>query len=51
MITEMSYSICCYAAMPDWPDNDCCPKCGEHTTGFTEEEIAKEEGMDGRLLK
>ncbi|KKK77892.1 hypothetical protein LCGC14_2849010 [marine sediment metagenome] len=48
---EPYFSVCCYAAMPDWPDNDCCPKCGEHTTGFTEEEIAKEEGIDGRLLK
>lgn len=24
------YSNCCYAYMPDYPDSDICPKCGEH---------------------
>ena len=31
--------------------NDFCPKCAEHTSGFTQEEIEKEEGEDGGLLK
>ena len=25
------YSACCGVEMPDWPDSDFCPACGEHT--------------------
>jgi hypothetical protein len=49
--TEKYYSICCQAYMNDYPTIDICPKCGEHTGGFTQEEIKKEEGNNGRLLK
>jgi len=48
---EIYYSVCCQANMPNYPDNDFCPKCGEHTTAFTQEEIDAEEGQEGRLLK
>ncbi len=49
--TEIYYSECCYATMPNYPDNNFCPKCGEHACGYTQEEIDREEGEDGRLLK
>jgi len=45
------YSDCCHVLMPDYPDDDYCPKCKEHACGFTAEEIEAEEGDDGRLLK
>ncbi len=48
---EIYYSVCCHATMPHYPDNDFCPKCGEHTEGYTQEDIEREEGQDGRLLK
>ena len=25
------YSECCGTDMPDYPDSDFCPSCGEHT--------------------
>jgi len=48
---EIYYSNCCQVTMPDYPDSDFCPKCGEHTSGFTQDEIEAEEGQSGRLLK
>ena len=48
---EIYYCVCCHATMPDYPDSDFCPKCGEHTSGYTQEDIEREEGEDGRLLK
>ena len=27
----LDISDCCGAEMPDWPDSDICPDCGEHT--------------------
>ena len=54
MTTEIYYSVCCQATMPNYPDNDFCPKCGEHTSGFTQEDIDREEGdmdSDGFVIK
>ena len=44
-------SVCCGELMPDYPDSDFCPRCKEHTSGFTQEQIEAEEGETGRLLK
>ena len=51
MKTEKYYSVCCDEFMPDYPDNDFCPRCKEHTFGLTQEEIEAQEGQNGRLLK
>jgi hypothetical protein len=48
--TNKYYSSCCYARMPGYPDNDFCPKCGEHAEGHTEEEYEAEEGC-GKVVK
>ena len=31
MSEEIPVSNCCGEPMPDYPDYDICPKCGEHT--------------------
>ena len=51
VVEEKYYSICCGVRIPDYPDNDFCPKCKDHTGAITEEEMEKEEGEGGRLLK
>lgn len=37
------YSSCCGVVMPDYPADDRCPKCKEHTDGLTEDEMEAEE--------
>jgi len=32
-INKGYYSNCCGAYMPDYPDSDICPECGEHCEG------------------
>lgn len=51
MKNETYYSVCCHVAMPYYPDDDFCTKCGEHAEGYTQEDIERIEGEDGRLLK
>jgi len=41
------YSHCCGEIIPDYPDSDFCPKCKEHCTGMTEEELREEELREG----
>jgi len=50
-MSETYLSNCCGEPIPDYPDSDICPKCGEHCAGMTQEDIDREEGEDGRLLK
>ncbi len=35
---EIPVSNCCAWPMPDWPDNDLCPRCKEHAAPEEEEE-------------
>lgn len=43
------YSNCCYAYMPDYPDSDICPKCGEHCGAEKDDVIGelRKEGKNG----
>ena len=36
------YSDCCAKQIPNYPDSDICPECGEHCVGMTEEEILED---------
>ena len=44
------YSDCCAVEIPDYPDSDVCPACGEHCVGMTEEELLQDnEGYYERI--
>ena len=39
------YSECCDVPMPNYPERDICPACGEHTTGVDHETLNKESSL------
>lgn len=39
MMEKEYYSNCCGAIIPDYPDSDICPKCGEHCCGMTQKDV------------
>ena len=45
------YSNCCSAIIPDYPDSDVCPACGEHCCGLNEEEMENESEKPYDLIK
>ncbi len=44
-------SNCCSCEMPDWPDNDICPMCLEHSEPAEEELDEDEAAFNNDLLK